>query len=119
MDRPLPANLRRRAAELNLSHAEVARRAELNDRRYSHYVSGIREPDMETLLKIAKTLATTPDDLLGVKHTGGKEPPSEQDKLIDRIISAARVLEPRDLESVALQVEALANRPDLDYGAKL
>ena len=47
--------LRERAAQLGISNAEVARRAGLSERRYGHYVSGVREPDLRTLLTIAAT----------------------------------------------------------------
>ncbi|MBB6306455.1 helix-turn-helix transcriptional regulator [Xanthobacter tagetidis] len=62
------ANLRARAAALNPSNAEAARRAGLNERRYFHYVSEAREPDLATLVKISKALGTTPDALLGAKR---------------------------------------------------
>ena len=58
-------NLRKRAVELGISHAEVARRAGLSERRYGNYVSGRREPDLVTLVRIARVLETTPNVLLG------------------------------------------------------
>lgn len=57
-------NLRRRARELSLSDAEVARRAGINERRYGFYVTGDREPDLATLARIASVLQTSVDDLL-------------------------------------------------------
>jgi transcriptional regulator with XRE-family HTH domain len=66
--------LRERAEELQLPFAEVARRCGLTERRFGHYVSGAREPDLATLVKICSTLDTTPNTLLGVdqppKRTG-------------------------------------------------
>lgn len=59
-------NLRTRIAELGFTHAEVARRCDLEIRRFHHYVVGDREPDLQTLIRIAQCLATTPDALLGV-----------------------------------------------------
>jgi DNA-binding Xre family transcriptional regulator len=56
--------LRDRARQLELSDAEVARRAGLAERRYSHYVRGTRQPDFKTLLRICSALDTTPNDLL-------------------------------------------------------
>jgi transcriptional regulator with XRE-family HTH domain len=44
--------LRERARQLQLSDAEVARRAGLAERRYGHYVRGMREPDYATLVRI-------------------------------------------------------------------
>jgi transcriptional regulator with XRE-family HTH domain len=57
--------LKDRAAVLGLSNAEVARRTGLSERRYGHYVSGSREPDLATLARIARALGTSPNHLLG------------------------------------------------------
>lgn len=59
-------NLRARIEELGLTHAEVARRCKLEIRRFHHYVVGDREPDLKTLVTIARVLDTTPDALLGL-----------------------------------------------------
>jgi transcriptional regulator with XRE-family HTH domain len=59
--------LRRRASEIGLSDAEVARRAGLDEGRYGNYVRDAREPDLATLVKISRVLATTPNALLGVQ----------------------------------------------------
>jgi len=99
--------LRERAAELGISNAEAARRSGLDERRYSHYVSGIREPNLATLVRIAEVLQTTPNDLLGV---GDKVNPSPRTVLVDRLNSAAQGLSDHDLEIVVVQTEALASR---------
>ncbi|MFG1433027.1 helix-turn-helix transcriptional regulator [Xanthobacter sp. V2C-8] len=102
------ANLRARAAALNLSHAEAARRAGLNERRYFHYVSGAREPDLATLVKIAKTLGTTPDALLGVTREP-QDPiaPTERSLLIDRMVSAVNNLGDYEMAIAVQQVEVI------------
>ena len=46
--------LKERADQLGISSAEAARRCELDERRYGHYASGRREPDLATLTKIAR-----------------------------------------------------------------
>ena len=97
--------LRERAAELGIAHAEAARRAGLSERRYSHYVNGLREPKLATLVRIAEALQTQPNDLLGV---GQREELSARSKLMDRLTSAAQVLADEVLEIVAVQTEALA-----------
>jgi transcriptional regulator with XRE-family HTH domain len=56
--------LRDRARQLNLSDAEVARRAGLAERRYGHYVRSTHEPDYATLVRICEALDVTPNDLL-------------------------------------------------------
>lgn len=97
--------LRERAAQLGISNAEVARRAGLSERRYGHYVSGVREPDLRTLVTIAETLGTTPDALLGVADP---KPSSQRQDLQDRILSALTALSDDDLQTLAIQIEALA-----------
>lgn len=57
-------NLRKRARALGLSDAEVARRAGLAERRYGFYVTGEREPDLATLLRVAEVLQISVDALL-------------------------------------------------------
>ncbi|QRG08695.1 helix-turn-helix transcriptional regulator [Xanthobacter dioxanivorans] len=102
------ANLRARAAALHLSNAEAARRAGLNERRYFHYVSGAREPDLATLVKISKALGTTPDALLGVKREPEDLPePTERSKLIDRMVSAVNNLDDYELAIAVQQVEVI------------
>jgi len=99
------SRLRERAAELGITHAEAARRAGLSERRYSHYVTGIREPDLATLVRIAEALQTTPDVLLGI---GDPKPASDRSRLLDRLTSAVQSLADADLESIIAQTEAVA-----------
>ncbi len=100
------SRLRDRAEELALSNAEVGRRSGLGERRYAHYVSGAREPDLATLVRIAAVLQTTADDLLGI----GTEPkPTKRNILKDRLNAAAQVLEERDLYIAVIQAEAVAH----------
>lgn len=61
----LPSRLKARARDLSLTDADVARRAGLTERRYSHYVTGTRRQDYETLLRLCSVLATSPNELLG------------------------------------------------------
>lgn len=58
-------NLRRRVDELGVSLAEAARHCKLSERRLANYAAGSREPDLGTLLRIAETLDTSPNALLG------------------------------------------------------
>ncbi len=97
--------LKERAVELGISNAEAARRSGLSERRYAHYVSGDREPDLATLVRIAKALAVTPNQLLGVD-----EGPTDaaHDLLMQRVQSAAYGVSQETLELFAVQIEALA-----------
>lgn len=99
--------LRERAAELGISNAEAARRVGLSERRYGHYVTDLREPDLATLVRIAKILETTPDELLGF----GERKPSPRSKravLKDRLTTAANAMADRELEMTVVQAEAIA-----------
>ena len=98
------SNLRKRAEELGISHAEVARRAGLSETRYGNYVSGRREPDLATLVRIASVLVTTPSELL----TENNSTSTPDDLLRQRAIAALAALSADDLERVAIMVEALA-----------
>ncbi len=88
---------------MGISNAEVARRSGLTERRYSNYVTGIREPDLATLVRIAEVLRTTPNVLLGVEGPCAASP---RQLMIDRFLSAARSLDERDLEIAVRQAEA-------------
>lgn len=100
------SNLRLRTTELGINQADVARRAGLSEKRYSNYVTGRREPDLATVVRIAKVLHTTPNQLLSFgADDQGAEPIAQQ-----RIRAAIGVLSSEDLERVAIMVEALADK---------
>lgn len=98
-------NLRSRAEALGISNAEAARRSGLSERRYAHYVSGDREPDLGTLVRIATALGVTPNQLLGLDEIPKA---SSRDLLFQRIQSAAHSVSDEALEITAVQMEALA-----------
>lgn len=99
-------NLRRRAQELGLANAEVARRVGLSERRYAHYVSGRNEPDLAMLIKIASVLQSSPDALL---CDDGPQAQDHRARLIDRLKAAAGVMSDADLEAAVAQAEAVVN----------
>ena len=101
----LAKNLKKRAEQLKLSHAEIARRIGLSERRYAHYVAGRNEPDLGTLGRIAQTLGTTPNELLGF---GSDTKPSKRSLLKDRLNVAAMAMDERQLEMTVIQAEAVA-----------
>ncbi len=96
--------LRERARQLELSNAEIARRAGLSERRYGHYVRGIREPDFATLMRICAVLDVTPNDLLLGESS---HRPSAHDRWLSRLISAGRKLDSETLKMAVRQVEVL------------
>lgn len=97
-------NIRKRAADLGISHSEVARRLGISERRYAHYVRGDREPDLNLLVRIARILESSPDALLGVetKMEGRRQ------ALMQRISAAASRLDEDSLELAAEQVQLIA-----------
>jgi transcriptional regulator with XRE-family HTH domain len=101
----LANKLKKRAEELGLSNAEVARRVELSERRYAHYASGRNEPDLALLVKIAGVLQLTPNDLLGVSST--KTTADNRSLLQDRLNAASHVMTEQDLEAAVAQAEAV------------
>jgi transcriptional regulator with XRE-family HTH domain len=104
---PFASNLRKRAEALGISQAEAARRVGLSERRYGNYVSGRREPDLATLVRIAEVLGTTPNKLLGAEQAGPAGPKATAK---ERIAAAMAVLPTPDLERLAVMVAALADR---------
>ena len=103
---PLAERLRDRARLLNLSNAEVARRAGLSERRYGNYVSGVREPDLATLMRICQVVGLTPNDLL--LPAPPPAPADAAEVWISRLVSGARTLSVEDLQLAIKQIEALA-----------
>jgi transcriptional regulator with XRE-family HTH domain len=63
--------LKQRAAQLEISDAEVSRRAGLSPRRYSNYTTDNREPDLKTLVTLVRALDTSADALLGLRDWDG------------------------------------------------
>ncbi|MCO5732969.1 helix-turn-helix domain-containing protein [Rhizobium sp. SSA_523] len=99
-------NLKRRAQQLGLSNAEVARRAGLTERRYGNYITGRREPDLSTLVKIAAVLQSTPGELLSAPVS---ETADNRVALLDRLAAAADIMTDGDLEAAVAQAEAVIN----------
>lgn len=96
--------LRERARQLQLSDAEIARRAGLAERRYGHYVRGVREPDYATLVRICDVLDITPNDLLLPEPTPRRSP---HDRWLSRLVAAGRKLDTDDIQLAVRQIEAL------------
>jgi transcriptional regulator with XRE-family HTH domain len=97
--------LRARADELGVSNAELARRCGLGERQYAYYISGQREPNLVTLVKIARVLNTSVDHLLGLTEP---QPMTERGRMMDRLILAASSLTDAELRTTVAQAEALA-----------
>lgn len=59
-------NLRKYRENLNLSQKEFAEKLDINATTYRNYENSSREPDYDTLIKIAHALDVSIDTLLGV-----------------------------------------------------
>ena len=97
-----------RAVRLGISDRQAARPCGLEERRYAHYAGGRREPDLETLVRIANSLGTTPNWLLGLDGEGKR--PTERTAMLDRLSTAARQLTDEELRITTVQTEAVARR---------
>lgn len=97
--------LQERAKQLGISNAEAARRVGLDERRYAHYASGRREPDLATLVKIADALGTSPNWLLGVPLTSEADP--QFAALMERFSNAANGMSKQEIEMCIIQAEAV------------
>lgn len=104
----LAKRLKETAKLLGISNAEAARWADLDERRYAHYASGRREPDLATLVRIAERLGTTPNALLGVEEAFVDD--DDANALINRFVRAASNMTPDELELCVVQAEAIAAR---------
>jgi transcriptional regulator with XRE-family HTH domain len=99
--------LKARAEQLGISNAEAARMADLDERRYAHYASSRREPDLATLVRISKALGTHPNALLGLDAEG--KPETRKSALLARLTAAGEILSEAELRSFTVQAEALAS----------
>ncbi len=93
------------ARGLGLTNAEVARRAGLSERRFGNYVTDTREPDLQTLTVLARVLAISADELLGV--TAPTET-TERGRLLAQIEAAVSQIPDSDLELISVEVRAVA-----------
>ncbi|WP_457584613.1 helix-turn-helix domain-containing protein [Ensifer canadensis] len=101
----LAKRLQERAQQLGISNAEAARRVGLDERRYAHYASGRREPDLATLVRIAESLGTSPNWLLGVAPSSSSDP--QLSAYIDRFANAANGMTKPEIEMCVIQAEAV------------
>lgn len=95
--------LRDRAEALGISSREVARRCGLEYGRYGNYVANKREPDLATLVKIARVLVSSPNKLLNFGANDADPPPDEA-----RLLSAFNGLDAEGRKLAAALVETLA-----------
>jgi transcriptional regulator with XRE-family HTH domain len=93
--------IRERSAELGLSLAQAARKADVSERSFAHYAAQRSEPDLATLVKIARALGVSADYLLGLADAAATVPADpDQTGIVRQRIAATATM----LEAPALQV---------------
>ena len=102
---PFCKQLRARGQQLELSDAAIARRLGISQSRYTNYVKGHREPDFAMLARICLVLHTTPNDLLGFEGPGAQQ--QADNRYLQRIAAAARVLNPETLRMAVVVMDAM------------
>lgn len=65
----------------NLNQSQLAKKADITEAAMSNYVKGVRTPNSEVLLRIAKVLDTSTDYLLGKTNA---DPSNENLTIIQR-----------------------------------
>ena len=101
----LGKTLRERARTLGLSDSEVARRLGLSQARYHNYVADVAEPDLGTLVRICRVLATSPNEVL--LPSGDVAARTDAETARERVASAAAALDGEALAYTADLVEAM------------
>lgn len=101
-------NLRKRINDLGLTQAEAARRCDLENRRFHHYVIGDREPDLRTLVRIATVLGTTPDELLGAKPVTVAAT-DETSRLRAKLVATAGMMDPPALRLMSVLADGVVS----------
>lgn len=84
MDRTVTSRISELLKERGYTQKQLAERAELTESAVSHYVKGNRVPRGVNLIKIARALGTTTDDLLGEGRMDNK---GEEMQLIKTLIA--------------------------------
>jgi transcriptional regulator with XRE-family HTH domain len=100
--------VRKRAAEFDLTQAELARRSGVTERAFQHYLSGRSEPSLATLVRIASALGCTPNDLLGVGRQG--KAPDVRTKLVTQIGAVCSGLDDANLRLALDLLKCIGSR---------
>lgn len=108
----LGSRIRQRFEELGISQAEAARAANCSTARFGNYVTGTRNPDLETLARIATALRTTTDWLLGLSDAA----PVDIEAVLRRILELDGMPAPRAAVIAQAAEEALRLLASLPSG---
>jgi transcriptional regulator with XRE-family HTH domain len=102
--------LRARADAMGITQADLARRMDLDPRRVGHYMTGLREPDFQTLARLVRVLDTTSDALIGLSAA----PEMSRSSLLQSQIAAiCNALDAGTLEILLILASALKEHQHL------
>lgn len=99
-----PDILRMLRERMGITQSEAARRMGIVRTTYSNYEAGNREPDNETLKKIADFYGVSVDFLLGAEE---KKKPNENDLVVKEVLEAYNRLSPEKKKIVEDLIKAL------------
>ena len=102
---PFSERLRARAEAMGMTQADLARRMDLDPRRVGHYMTGLREPDFQTLTRLVRVLDTSSDSLLGLSVA--EQPPTESSVLRSKIVAVCNSLDADTLDIVLVLATAM------------
>jgi len=77
----LAENLKKIRKSSGITQTFIAKKINISRQAYCNYEAGAREPDYETLSRIANVLGTTPNDILGItdnKMLSNKKEPAPE-----------------------------------------
>ena len=112
--------LKKLREEIGLSQSDIANRLNITRQAYNNYETGKREPDFETIVKIADILGTTTDYLLGrnvhkPQHINDDEALEYLDELHKRpemktLFQVTRRASKEDIQTAITIIEALKKK---------
>ena len=96
--------LRKIRERQELKQSDLARRSGLTPAAISQLESGQREPNFSTIMRLATSLGTTPNDLLDISAEGPGDPS------IQALFREVKKLEPQDFDAVKAFAQFLAQK---------
>lgn len=101
-------NLKARTQAMGLSQVELARRLDLDPRRVGHYMTGLREPDLATLGRLARALDASSDALIGNSKVASET--DNFDRLRSQIAAVCLAMDDQQLETILVLAKAILER---------
>lgn len=92
-----------------LSQYDLASLTGLSQRVIAHYETVIRNPNPTVVVKLAKALKVSADELMGIKPITDKEPPVKNRRLLKKL-KVFDQLSHEDQKAVLKHIEALSEK---------